>query len=596
MSAFFDQLEAINTAIDTDARERAVEAAKRSVKKIPGLIDTEKDDDALEAYSEQYGAWVYDIRRLAAATKKKEQKKLRKLLLSLIDVVALRNQVKTETKEEFIEEINRCKNAKALAMLSSGKSSYHFSARDKDDVKKTFRIVIPTLKDRATRTQMTQDEFLLIYNQRNDYLRKKKIADRVALGLNAVLSILGVGLICGIAIMAILPVMPLAAFIPVLIVFSLLGGYVEGFVYHGYVQKFCRNAVRGFLETIENNVLNRELGKKKWMTLKPQERKAHLAKHRTEIIIKKSLAIAAIPIGIAAGVGFAGLAFSQLVGLLSVVGVTAGIVTVAAPWALAVIVGPLYAMVMYSMIHRAIKNNVFIEMKKNAIALFKRKAGQSMAAHVALCALKLLGLAAILAISVAATVFTAGAWLESSVSFFAAAVGLVDLIANKIGWVIGAVFLATGLWFSIEKGLETAKSMLDFSLHSIKKVFSSPKNFFKACLNFIPFIIHVVGTGAVAALGTDAVGELPKVIGNTWAKITVTMVGTAEEVLVDLKDYSGGHKHEKGGHCDHSHGDVASDVVSVFKGIGGFFSRHFGKKKEKVVEEPVDILPKLTQM
>jgi len=631
MGAFFTQLEAINTAQDAVAREQAVDAAKKSVKKIPDLIDAVEDADALEEYSEQFGAWVDGIPHLMQSPKKKAKKKSKKLLLSLINIAALRNRVKTETKDEFIEEINRCKNIKELAMLSKGKSSYHFPVKDEAGVKKTIRIVMPTLEDRAARIKMTDDEFLTIYSKRNAYLKKKKLADRFALGLNAVLSILGVGLICGIAIMAILPLMPLAAFIPVLIVFSLLGGYVEGFVYHGYVQKFCRNVVRGFLETIENNILNREYGKKKWLlmsqkerdsylkkmhaseaneamyrdlgrkvrlTLTKEERKQALKKHHTEIMIKKILVIAAIPVGIASGVGFAGLAFTQLLGLLPILGVATGIVTVAAPWALAIIVGPLYAMVMYSMIHRAIKNNVFMQMKENAIALFKRKEGQSMAAHVALCALKLLGLGAILAISVAATVFTAGAWLESSVSFFAAAVGLIDLIANKIGWVIGAVFLGTGLWFSLEKGLDTAKSMWDSFAHALEKgfsspkVFSSPKNFFKACLNFIPFIIHLVGTGAVAALGTDAVGELPKKIGDTWSKILVTSIGTTEEGLVDWKDYGGGHKHEKGGHCDHSHGDVASDVVSVFKGVGTFFARCFGKKKKKV-EEQIDISPSL---
>lgn len=597
----YNQLGDILNATDAQERQRAVKIALKN--------SDDLDASALNQYSLEFGPWVEEIPILENG-KKKQRKKGKKLRKSLINILATKNRISMEKGDELIAAVNNCKSIDELKALHDGKTHHRFKYKDK-----IYNITTPDLNKRAKKAKLPPQTLSVVYKNRETYLKKKQRADRLALGLNAVVSIFGIGLLGAIATMAILPLMPLAAFIPTLVVFALLGGYVEGFVYHGYVQKFCRNLVRGFFESIENNLLNRvhgkqkwltmsadeqkaflksnhvdrmtevlyrNLGRKQWLSLSKEERKDTLAQHRKELITKKFLAVAIMPIGMASGVGFASLLFTQFAGLLTFFGIVSGIAAVAAPWALAVVVGPIYGMIMYSMIHNAIKNNVFLQMRDNARALFKRKEGQSTAAYVGLCILKSLGFLAVLAISVTATVFSAGAWLEGSVGFFSAAVGLVDSVATKIGWAIGAVFLGTGLWFSIEKSLDTAKELMNLSFKGIKHMFSSPKRFFSSLLDSIPLAVHFVATGATDALGTEVVLNIPP---STHAKLAVTAIGIAEEALVDVKDYGDGHSHD---HAGHSHGGLSGHLGSLCKSVASLFSC---KKKREEVD--MQISPKL---
>lgn len=579
MLEFIPYLNDIREAADWRAREDAVGKAKHAAEKILAgkeLPESTLDEEELTAdseyYKDTYGNWVL--------TPPAKRKKRKKQLAALISLTSIQNQIEQDSVGNLIKQIQRCKNINELKRFERGHVLHgvkipayadrlvQLTKEKKIDVKKQKRITASLEKKRAV-------------------LRKKRTADRVAIGLTAILSILGVGLTCGIAMVMILPVMPLAALIPVLIVFTLLGGYVEGFVFYDYVKRFCRNILRGFWHSIDNHILNREAKK---LQLKDRHDLSHkqiahiLFRSRKESIIKKVITIASIPFAIAAGVGFTALIFSQVASFLPLIGILGGVAAVAAPWALAAVVGPLYAIIMYSMIYQAIKHNIFAKIKNLIVDLFvyKDKQGNTWsnlsskqkAKHVGLCILKGFGIAIVLGISVLATVLSAGAWLQSSVSFFTTALGVIETAANAIGWAIGASLIATNLWFSIENSLETVKTFTQVSWRRFKAAcidtITHPKKLGLALLSFLPFAIHVAGTGAVDSLGTDAVG-FGEALGEAAKPIAGT-IGILEEVEVDAHAMPGikKDKHEDN-HEGHHHGNVKM----LYKmGLGLFHHKH----------------------
>lgn len=374
-----------------------------------------------------------------------------------------------ETEDELQKRVQHAKTLKELDALEHGQV-----IRSKQ---------IPTLAERLQAARQRQPGLDVsetiaeeIKNKRI-YLEKKKRANTIATVLTAIVSSFGVGLTAGIAMVLILPLIwpaiSMGAMIGALIGFTFFGSFTEFFVYRGYVKAFCQRCVRGFFNSIDNKIYQREAAAKKKLKhatkydLSETDKKELNKQFQTERIVKRILLLCCIPLAIGAGIGFMGLVFSQVMAVLPLLGVLAGGVYIAA--FLAILTGPIFAMVMYGMLDKAVEINIFAKMRdhiKKALLYqppkdqpdltYSKLKWTMQLAHFLKCLIKVIGVVAVLGVSFLATAFTAQAWLESSIGFFAF---LGKKIAEHIGSVVGLIFLGVNYCFSVDKGLQTIAAL-----------------------------------------------------------------------------------------------------------------------------------------
>ena len=555
----------------------------------------------------------------------------------------MRNIMSWETIDNLQRQVTLTKSHSALKTLHNGEVIAGYQApslkerfdKAKESAKKAAVIL---LKEDKSIDYSVFDQF---EKEKLVYLNKKRWADKLAMVLNAIVSLLGVGLVGALAMVAVLPVIGITLSVPVaigvLIVTTLLGGYTEGFVYFEYVQKFCRQLFVNFFDGIDNKILNREAYKYK--NYKKRDRHALNDHERAEILkeyniegnIKKTLVVLSFLVSIAAGVGYMGLLFTEISFFLTVNGLIAAVpALVFVPWVLAAIVAPAYAIVMCGMLYKAIKDNYLVKIKNHIVDLFSyKKANEkhkeaaedrgetdikdlSYGWHVFTYLWKSALVLLVLSFSAVAVVATAGLWLETSVNFFAATVGLAEKAADIIGKVIWGIYLATTLWFCADKSLKTANSVAHLPEHikdSFKDAFSSPKKFFSAMCNWTLMIFHIAGNAAVAALGSVA-----KILKSALSKVAQQGIAAAadagSEFFIDAGDaagindhhhhssyakfglgqlYTEKEKHDHDHHA-HSHGNIVKTCIK-----GASVVRAGAKKMGEglgMFEAPVKVKPK----
>lgn len=511
------------------------------------------DDNLLEM---DWLAQIPSITSALAEAKREERKKAKKKLMLLIKIASLKSITRWETVEQLKKQVHKTKAIDALNELIEGQKIL-ISPKDNPTLR---YFQAPTLQERYLQawkrslrpgdaaTQFTAFESATI-KPRHVYLRKKNDADSVAMGLNFFVSLFGVGLISAVAMMEALPALGRRIMLSIFSGATVTGGYAEGFVYYGYIQKFCRAMADGFFKRgIDRSVYKKYA--KDWYGCELYE----LTKDQFEKIKKASrvarytryiLSIIAAPFALAAGVGFMGLAFSQVLELLTVyLLVTSPIILTIVPWAVAVMVIP-YAALMYGMLYKAIKDNIFKKIWEGAKEFFGKGDKRLLLIKIPLVIL-------VVAISVVATLFTAGAWLQSSISFFHVAFRAIGLVANYvepvitgIGRAIGVIFLLSNLMFSSDKSIKTANGLFNTNWKkaglSFVDAFTSPKKIFKGFLKYFPLAFHIAGNAAVAAKGSEGL-ELQEYlesyvpIDELTSKIYAAVSEAIEETAVDLND------------------------------------------------------------
>ena len=259
-----------------------------------------------------------------------------------------------------------------------------------------------------------------------------------------------------------------------------------------------------------------------------------------------------------------------------------------------------------------------------------------------------------LGIAFLATAFTAQAWLNSSIEFFAM---LGNVVATHIGTAVGLIFLGVTFCFSIENGFQTVASLVSAfaklgmkAAQTFNEMVEHPGEFFKkallGCLNGVKhkilhplellkdvvktflksfFVIHIVGSSAVTSQGAEAFalqgffGPDP-LVNKLGAGVTELL----EEASVDLyhvflhklEDHHHDHPafphfhqyhhhHEGHQHADHEHGDlwkyskkgvreIKSGVEALLTKLGVFAKPVVEDKKVTKLVPRVGIAPKLS--
>jgi hypothetical protein len=575
--SFLEQLDEVEQASHPKDREHRTATAFKRILKLVNLPEHKLaksrnslflsgGKQQLEAYVPVYGEWLLEIPALLISQEKKDRKKLRRLLNDFTHLAYLSSCLDFETEEELVKRIRFAKSLKEMDDLKKGR------------VVQTKKI--ETLAERLTLARQRQKQVIsdaqiaLELNKRRRYLQKKKRAHVAATWLTAMISSLGVGLVSGIAMVLVMPIIfpavSIGGLIGGLIAFTFFGSFTEFFVYRGYVKTFCMLFIKGFFDRINQHIYKREASKYllkqldartdisfneankvkkelKYATsddLTKQDKKQLRKQFRRERIIKGMLICCCIPIAIAAGIGFMGLVFSQIVLVLPLLGVMSGGAFIAIPFIM--VTGPLFAIVMYGMMYKAVKNNIFAQMAQHIKKTFLYKAPKDQPeltfgklkwtlklAHIAKCGIKVFGVLFVLGISFLATAFTAQAWMESSVNFFAL---LGKSIAEYVGKAVGLIFLGVTYCFSVEKGLQTVASlfvpfvkagetirdamremkkhpkqffatMLSNAWQGIKNIFLHPLDTLKALVKTLIksfFLVHIVGSSAVTSQGAEA--------------------------------------------------------------------------------------------
>jgi hypothetical protein len=318
-------------------------------------------------------------------------------------------------------------------------------------------------------------------------------------------------------------------------------------VYRPYIEEFCYTLIRfRFFTSIEDAIIKNDkalLNGKKWEALSIVEknnaltdsRKEILARHRTELLIKKTAVVLAVPVAIAAGVGFAALAFSQVLQLLLFFGVAGGVATFICPWAIAIPIGIIYGIVMYAMIHKAIENNLFGKIWSDIKSLFahdnnwEKMSRKEKWQFVIACCVKAIFIFLILSCAIVGNIFTAGTILQKSAIFLHASLGIIQTASNAIAGAILAVTLVTNFGFNLENSVETVKTVSEITWQKTKSFITNPKNLGKTLVNGFAFLVHVIGCGAVAAQGVP--GFLG--MGSTASSVVGASTGTLGEALCD---------------------------------------------------------------
>ena len=539
MQEYVNSLKAVSKAQFPEDREKAIAKVFKAIMKLTSApavaagesielqpLTRESSDAELQTMADEHGfdGWSNIIPVYAPAVIPKTRT-IKEHLIDLAQLTYLKSCVRFETESELLSRIQHAKSEAELDELEFGIVTLS---------KKRFRLMMGqrhlTLSERIKgATDADKNRIKGELEKKRNYLKKKNTADTVATVLTAIVSSVGIGLTAGIAMVLVLPLiwpaLSLAILIPALIGFTLFGSFTEFFVYRSHVKTFCRQFVRGFFQSIDDRILNREA--KRIKENKSADKYDLSDDEKTKVLnsswkifferaVKKSLTIFSIFLALGSGIGFTGFVFSQVASMLALFGV-GGVALVAAPWALAILVGPLYAMVMYGMLYKAVKNNILGKIwghiyKAFACKGFAELPWYKQLAHLGICFLKAAGVAAVLAVSILATIFTAGAWLDSSIAFFGKALSVVETTAEWIGIAVGLIFLAINLCFSIEKSLLTVSSIKEFISKTskgevsnpFKDMFYSPKTFFSAVgkgfVNLIFYMMHIIGSAAVAML------------------------------------------------------------------------------------------------
>ncbi len=585
MSLFRAYLDQIKAADSKALREAAVEAA---IDEISGVASNEKWDEYAE-----YGDWVNDIPQLIFTDKKKAKKYLK----TLIDIIARKNKASRDTAEKLIRRIKRCHSIEELNELEAGEVEYHPGQEDADGNKKVFNISLPLqdrIQDLYLNKDVAPDVILLIEDElakQRKYLERKKLADKIAWPLTIVLCLLAIGVVGALVIFAALPAIGIAG----LVIGAGIIGYVEIPVFYGYVKRSLRNLfVRGVFQSIDNNLLNQAADE---MSLK--DRHALTDAQKNAVLntgagwwwrrIKYALTSLGGLLAIAATIGFSALSYMQVLEALPLLGITAGAATVILP-AFIAIISALYFFVMFDNIFQAIKKNIFKQIWHQMKEMWQKSSGKE-------CAIKCVVAALVLLIAVVATIFTAGAWLQSSADFFTRAFGIADFIAEKIGLVIGGIQLVTTFGFNVENCFKTVGRLGDLIKGAKGKVVayineakekveaqsSVPKKvglvawyILKPLIWITPLTLHVFAIGMVAALGADAFVLKPILGASEWLnKMVAVLTQAISELLEDshtlMHDHShdkdcghdhhgerGKHEHKK--HDKHEHADPAADL------------------------------------
>lgn len=615
------------------AEERLVNTIKGNFKKFKAFAY-----ECLDADEDESIEWIDEIQVLLLSTDQVKQKKAQKKLAALIKIISMRNIASWETVASLRRQITLTKSFEELKKLRDGAviEGYQMPSLEKrfDAAKKRDRradyFLDPYNKNPDDYAEMEYKEFYnSIVREKFKYLNKKKFADQLAKILNVTVCILGIGMLSALAFVAILPVLnvfvvPFAA-IGILAGASLVFSYTEEPVFYAYIQKFWRQFFVGFFKGIDNTILNRraykEFKKRDRHALLPDEIDYIKKKYASERYIKYALVGFSFIVSAAAGFGFLGLLFTEIAEVFTALGFISVATITVMPWVLAAIAAPIYAMVTAGMLYKAIKNNYFEVAINHIKDLFsyervKEKAAKegkpaiSLAAHVGLCLLKSLGLGIVLAFSFVAVFATAGLWIQTNINFLTAAVGVIENVANILGWIIGGFHLFETLWFCVEKSLGTVNTI--FNNNNFKEVsketFSSPKKFFMGLPSMLFFACHLVGNAAVAILGAlSSIFNGIKVAISEMIK--ALLVGSAEiisEAIIDAGDtighahHSAYEEHNLGrffteakkhhhDHDGHSHGNIVKSSVHAVKTVakaGRFVGEGLGIFKPAVKEKP----------
>lgn len=431
----------------------------------------------------------------------------------------------------------------------------------------------------------------------------------------------------------------LAVLLPIFVGLFICGGLPEASVYHPYLRRFARLCQRGFFESIEHHILKKAIKKeikesikeingeneaiktfdKKKKTLFKRALKQEASKqfnrlkqkkspylddlrkkHANELRFKKAAALLAFPIAACTAIGFSALIFTQMGEFLAMLGVASGLALSLTPWTIAIPIGIIYALAMYAMIHQAIKKNIFKEIKHKIVDLFqfKNENNHTPLTHLALCLLKAVGLGIVLAVAICATLFTAGAWLHTSVSFFTNALHIVEGTARALAWPIFAMMNLTAFSFSIENSLKTVKTLCDIDYvtigNAIKNVFIHPidttlyvlKGLYHAAthpvdtlavlvgkISFLIFCgIHFVSVGATAIYSGleypfSLMGEIPSKLASFFTS-TFSEIFNDSHAIIDVVSSTKESKANKSDieekDCGHDHSISKANLCKIF--------------------------------
>lgn len=626
-------LNELRSAANEAMREKTVQDTLAQIEQL------EEDQDSGVVYEEyaqyaEYGAWVASIPGLIKTNKKLAKKYLR----ALVECIARKNEITRETPEALIRKIKRCKSLEALEALEAGKNISQPKQETEEGKKYVYRLSV-SLEDRITHLAANlADNGGSIRDalaEQRKYLERKKLADKIAWWLTIVLCMLGIGVVCGVVMFMALPAMGIVGTL-----FASAGiGYVEVPVFYGFIKRSLRNLfVRGVFQAIDNNLLNqlaKEEGKKDRHDYKKEEQEQKLNSGATWWWRRIKYALTSVGglLTIAATVGFSGVAYTQVLAVLPLIGITAGVGLVIIPWFFAIISLP-YFFVMFDNIYRAIKNNIFKQIGEQVKSVYVHDnwsalSGEARAIHILKCFGKSLVVALILGIVVIATVFTAGAWLQGSASFFMSAFNVANSIAEKIGIVIGSIQLATNLGFNLENCFKTVQrfakiakgagnSIRAYVNESIEMVNAEPYlpkkvgialwRIFRPLVKFGPLILHIIGIGFFTSKGKEAEILQPMLGANETVNTAVAVTTAAvceglEDSHTLLHDHNNkavenddshhpAHHQEEAKHCDsHEHADPAADVEWIAGKVYRLFKGDEPAPLEEVEEVVVLIRP-----
>jgi len=536
------------------------------------------------------------------------KKKLKKRLHLLIEHAITEKQIAIETPDDLLREVLRTKNARDLQKLYDGN-------------KTPLGMAIPTLEERYrlsaerfAKTAETSNSVVLAtwediqaaYTQKLNYLSRVKTVQVIATVLTVISSII-LGIVAATAIVLAFPIittLPLPGFIAVFTAITLAGSLTEGLVWYGYLKKFFLNIVnKGLFQRIDNFAIKQAL-KKKYKNnplvpdrfdLSHEQQTQLLAKSWSTRTLKKLLSILVIPFALIAGIGFAAITYANILDLMGIFHLATSGVMLALPWTLAIIIGSVFAMIMYKMIQDAVMKNIFYQIKEKLIKLFEYKGNISwenlpwyrQALHWFLSLCKAILVFAVLAISVAATYFMASECFNGIIAFCKTSLDLMPALANQIGIAVGIIMLANEFSFTLENSLSTANLLLNMTWQKLKHNFKHPV---QTIINMLAFIVHVAGMGAITAEGAA---------GTHWGiKILAGGTGATSEALQDLHAII---ETEDEHHCHGHNHDVAGTTWTWFKSLFGGTSPHHHPAKtaselKPLVKSPVLILQALSNI
>jgi len=200
-----------------------------------------------------------------------------------------------------------------------------------------------------------------------------------------------------------------------------------------------------------------------------------LSERRHEIRLKKALYLGAFVIAVANGAGFAAITYTHASFALAMIFGPHIVVALVIP--LLVFAGFAYAMLMFTMMERTIRKNLFKKVGKmlwRVIApvnddgqyVWSTYTPWQKVGHVAKCMIIFGGFFAFIALTVLVAIATAGVWCDSSVIAFKAlfhifahlTVGL-NWTASGISYVVVGAFLFTAGLFDFVNGMQALRSL-----------------------------------------------------------------------------------------------------------------------------------------